>query len=142
MVRAPWPDVPIASIDPADIAAVAVTVLTRGHDGHATLAVTGPEPLTPGEQVATLAKTLRRALRYEPLTDAEARDQMQADTAAAFIDAFFRFFSDGEFDDSAVLDSVRRITGHEPRTFEQWARAHTGAFTGARGEPGMDASER
>lgn len=29
-VRAPWPDVPIASIDPADIAAVAATVLVGG----------------------------------------------------------------------------------------------------------------
>ena len=35
VVRAPWPDVPIASIDPADIAAVAATVLTqRGHEQH------------------------------------------------------------------------------------------------------------
>jgi len=46
----------------------------------------------------------------------------------AYVDAFFRFNSDGEFDDSAVVDTVSRITGRQPRRFEQWARAHARAF--------------
>lgn len=129
IVRAPWPAVPIAAIDPADIAAVASAVLTGpGHNGEA-LTLSGPEPLTPGEQVATLARALRRPLRYEPLSDDEARAAMAADgTPASLIDAFFRFFSAGEFDDSAVTATVRDITGRPPRTFEQWTQAHTGLF--------------
>jgi uncharacterized protein YbjT (DUF2867 family) len=129
VVRAPWPDVPIASIDPADIAAVAATVLTqRGHE-HTSPALSGPQPLTPGAQVDTLAQVLRRPLRYEPLDDRDARAQMAADTPAPVIDAFFRFFTDGEFDDSVLVDSVHEITGHQPRTFQEWARAHVPAFT-------------
>ncbi|HEY6423277.1 MAG TPA: hypothetical protein VIY28_08560 [Pseudonocardiaceae bacterium] len=54
---------------------------------------------------------------------------MQADTPPRIIDAFFRFFTDGEFDDSPVLDSVHRIIGHPPRTFEKWAAAHSHEFT-------------
>jgi uncharacterized protein YbjT (DUF2867 family) len=128
VVRAPWPDVAIAAIDPADIAAVAATVLTEpGHAGAAH-ALSGPAPLTPGDQVATLAEVLERPLRYEPLSDEQARAEMAADTPAPFIDAFFRFYSDGEFDDAPVLDAVERITGRPPRRFEQWARAHAGAF--------------
>jgi uncharacterized protein YbjT (DUF2867 family) len=128
VVRAPWPDVPIAAIDPADIAAVAATVLTEpGHEETAP-ALSGPQPLTPGEQVATLARVLERPLRYEPLSDEHARVAMREDTPPDFIDAFFRFFSDGEFDDSGVVDSVHRITGHHPRPFEQWVRAHAEAF--------------
>lgn len=129
VVRAPWPEVPIAVIDPADIAAVAATVLTEPGHVHTAPTLSGPQPLTPGEQVATLARALRRPLRYEPLSDHDARAQMQADTPAPVIDAFFRFFTDGEFDDSLVVDSVQAITGHQPRTFEQWARDHTHAFT-------------
>jgi hypothetical protein len=53
---------------------------------------------------------------------------MAADTPAPFLDAFFRFYSNGEFDDSPVLDNVERITGRPPRRFEQWARAHTDEF--------------
>ena len=128
VVRAPWPDVSIAAIDPADIATVAATVLTEpGHEGVAH-ALSGPAPLTPADQIDTLAAVLARPLRYEPLSDEEARFEMAADTPAPFIDAFFRFYSDGEFDDSPVLDTVQRITGHPPRRFEQWARAHAQAF--------------
>lgn len=129
VVRAPWPDVPIASIDPADIAAVAATVLTEpGHEGTA-LTLSGPDPMTPGQQVASLARVVRRPLRYEGLSDDEARAQMQTDTPAPFVDAFFRFFTDGEYDDSLVVDTVRRITGRQPRTFDQWAGQHADAFT-------------
>jgi uncharacterized protein YbjT (DUF2867 family) len=128
VVSAPWPGVPIAAIDPADIAAVAAAALTEpGYQGTA-LTLSGPQPLTPGDQVSTIARVLQRPLRYRPLTDDEARAQMAADTPAQLIDAFFRFFSAGEFDDSPVVDTVRQVTGRPPRTFEQWARAHAYLF--------------
>ena len=132
VVQAPWPDVPIASIDPADIAAVAASVLTEPGYERAAPSVSGPQPLTPGEQVATLAQALQRPLRYEALDDEQARAAMATDTPADFIDAFFRFFSHGEFDDAAVLDGVQQITGHPPRTFAQWAEAHAHAFSNGR----------
>ena len=52
-------------------------------------------------------------------------------TPASLIDAFFRFFSAGEFDDSAVTTTVHEITGRSPRTFDHWAHAHANLF----GEP-------
>ena len=120
VVRAPWPDISIAAIDPADIAAVAATVLAEpGHEGVAHT-LSGPAPLRPADQIDTLASLLARPLRYEPLSDQQARLEMAADTPAPFIDAFFRFYSDGEFDDSPVLDTVQQITGHPPRPFEYW----------------------
>jgi uncharacterized protein YbjT (DUF2867 family) len=128
VVRAPWPEVSIATIDPADIAAVAATVLTEPGHESATYALSGPESLRPAEQIEILAATLARPLRYEPLSDEQARAEMALDTPAPFIEAVFRFFSEGEFDDSPVLDTVQRITGHAPRRFEQWARAHAAAF--------------
>jgi uncharacterized protein YbjT (DUF2867 family) len=128
VVRAPWPEVAIASIDPADIAAAAAAVLTEpGHEGVAH-SLSGPEPLTPGRQIETLAAVLGRPLRYEPLSDEGARARMAADMPAPYVDAFFRFYSDGEFDDSAVVDAVDRITGRPPRGFEDWARAPAEAF--------------
>jgi uncharacterized protein YbjT (DUF2867 family) len=128
VVRAPWPDVPIAAIDPADIGAVAATALAdRGHDGQA-VSLSGPEPLTPGDQVATLGRTLGRPLRYEPLGDDEARADMLATTPAPVVDALFRFFSEGEYDDSVVLDTVETITGRPPRSFADWADVHADQF--------------
>lgn len=129
VVRAPWPDVSIAAIDPADIAAVAAGVLTE--DGHEGIAHTlsGPEPLTPADQIQALATVLSRPLRYEPLSDEQARIEMAADTPGPYLDAFFRFYSQGEFDDSRVVETVQQITGRRPRRFEQWARAHAGSFS-------------
>jgi uncharacterized protein YbjT (DUF2867 family) len=128
VVRAPWPNVAIASIDPADIASVAATVLSEPGHHKTTPTLSGPHPLTPSEQVTTLARVLGRPLRYEPLSDDEARAEMEADTPAPFVEAFFRFFTDGEFDDSPVVETVHEITGELPRTFEQWAHDHTDAF--------------
>ena len=128
LVQAPWPEVAIASIDPADIAAVAATALTEPGHERTELALSGPEPLTPGQQVAILADVLERPLRYEPLSDEAARTRMATDTPMPFIEAFFRFYSDGEFDDSIVLDTIERITRRPPRTFTDWARAHAQAF--------------
>jgi uncharacterized protein YbjT (DUF2867 family) len=130
VVRAPWADVPIAAIDPADIAAVAATALTEsGHRG-ASHELSGPQPLKPADQVATLGELLGRSLRYEPQSDEQARAEMAASTPAPYLEAFFRFYSDGEFDDSRVVDTVERITGRAPRRFEQWAQAHAAALRG------------
>ncbi len=128
VVRAPWPDVPIASIDPADIAAVAATALTRPVQENRALVLSGPRPLRPGDQVTALAGVLGRPLRYEPLSDDQARAEMLADTPAEVVDAFFRFFTDGEFDDSRVVDTVHELTGRPARTFEDWATEHTSAL--------------
>jgi uncharacterized protein YbjT (DUF2867 family) len=128
LVHAPWPDVPIAAIDPADIGAVAARALAEPGFEGAALELSGPEPLTPADQVATLAEVLGRPLRCEPLSDDQARAEMAADTPAAVVDAQFRFYSEGEFDDSPVVDTVRDVTRRPPRRFEQWARSHVDAF--------------
>lgn len=128
VVRAPWPDVPIAAIDPADIGAVAAVALTTpGHEGTA-LELSGPEPLTPADQVAVLAAALDRPLAYEPVDDETARAEMEADTPKPFVDAFFRFFSEGEYDDARVVDTVERVLGRPPRRFAEWAAAHAADF--------------
>ena len=49
---------------------------------------------------------------------------MTAAMPAEYVDAFFSFFVDGTLDESQVLPTVREVTGREPRSFVQWARAH------------------
>jgi hypothetical protein len=45
-----------------------------------------------------------------------------------FAQAFLRFFAKGEFDDSGTVPTVREMTGRDPRTFEDWAKAHKDLF--------------
>ena len=62
------------------------------------------------------------------MTDDDARAAMASDTPPAVVDALFRFFSDGEFDDSPVVDTVTRVTTHPATPFEHWARTHAHRF--------------
>jgi hypothetical protein len=78
--------------------------------------------------VAILGRVLGRELRFEGLSDAEARAEMSASMPAEYVDAFFSFFAEGKLDESRVLPTVEEITGKRPRTFEQWARLHADAF--------------
>jgi uncharacterized protein YbjT (DUF2867 family) len=128
VVRAPFANVPIAAIDPHDLAAVAAAALTSEGHRSTTYALTGPEAMLPADTVRVLGSVLGRNLRFEPQPDAEARVEMSASMDANVVDAFFRFFTKGEFDDSRVLPTVSEITGHQPRTFLQWASAHADAF--------------
>jgi uncharacterized protein YbjT (DUF2867 family) len=128
VVRAPWADVAVAAIDPMDIAAVAARALTTpGHEGKI-YRLTGPKPLVPADQVRVLADVLGRDLRFEAQPDDEARAEMSSAMPADYVDAFFRYFSEGTYDDSKVLPTVKDLLGREPRTFEQWATAHAGDF--------------
>lgn len=133
VLRGPWAEVPVAVIDPHDIAAVALTVLTMpelpgtGEEGHS-IPLSGPEALRPADRARILGSVLGRPLRFEGQADAEARAEMSRTVPAKYVDAFFRFFSDGEFDDSPVLSTVGDVTGRPARTFKDWAMAHAAEF--------------
>ncbi|MYT74368.1 MULTISPECIES: NAD(P)H-binding protein [unclassified Streptomyces] len=130
LVRAAFPSVRAAVVDPYDIGEVAARVLVSGgYDGRA-LALSGPEALTPGERVRVLGEVLGRALRFEGLSEEEARADLSARMPAAFVDAFFRFYGEGTLDESPVRDTVEKVTGRAPRAFSEWGAEHAGVFGG------------
>jgi uncharacterized protein YbjT (DUF2867 family) len=128
VIRAPFADVRVATIDPEDIGAVAAAVLTS--DAHESQAyrLSGPESLLPADRVAILANVLGRKLRFEGQSNEEARAEMSEAMPLEYVDAFFRFFVDGDIDESEVLPTVEEVTGRRPRSFEQWARVQAEAF--------------
>ena len=128
VVRAPFTGVRVAAIDPYDIAAVAAGALTSAEHEGRVYRLSGPEPLLPAEQVRVLAAVLGRDLRFEGQPDAEARAEMEDSIPTEYVDAFFSFYAEGTLDESKVYPTVEELTGRKPRTFEQWAIAHAGAF--------------
>ena len=115
-MRAPFADVPVAMVDPADIAAVAVVALTEpGHAG-AVHRLSGPDALTPPEQVRLLGEALGRELTFEEQPDAEA--------GAAGVD-IFRHHSDLE---SEVQDTVPRLLGRPAGSLADWLARNRTAF--------------
>jgi uncharacterized protein YbjT (DUF2867 family) len=127
VVRDPFPDVPIALVDPADLGAAAVAALEGGHDAE-TLRLTGPQALRPDEQVAIVARVTGRPMRFEPQPRDEARTEMREIMPEPFVEAIFRFFADGDYDDSRVDPTLPRVIGRPAGTLAAWAARHADRF--------------
>jgi uncharacterized protein YbjT (DUF2867 family) len=127
-IREPFADVPIATNDPRDIAAVAAVGLLADEPETRAHRITGPEALRAAQRVAILSEVLGRELAFKPLSNEEARQQMSASMPKAYVDAFFDFFVEGSVDETTVLPTVEAVTGRPPRTFRDWAQEHAGEF--------------
>jgi uncharacterized protein YbjT (DUF2867 family) len=120
VIRAPFSDVGVAMIDPADVAAVVATVLTEtGHTGE-TYRLSGPEALTPADQVDILAEVLERKLRFEAVPDIEARAAVPAQVGQAYADAQFEIFREHPQYESEILPTVEQILGRPPERLRSW----------------------
>lgn len=123
-VAAPFGDVPVAMVDPADVAAVAALALTEpGHAGR-TYRLSGPRALTPPEQVAVLAATLGRRLRFVAQADDAVRDQMPGEYAGAVL-GIFRGHPDLESD---VQPTVPDVLGRPAGDLASYVGRHRDAF--------------
>jgi uncharacterized protein YbjT (DUF2867 family) len=124
VVRGPYADAAGSPVHPADFATVAVAALTAAPgDGHAgaVYTVTGPQSLTHAEQVLLIGEAHGRALRYEELDEAAAR---QAISPYAPADLLFETWRRHVGNPAPVTDTVRRVTGRPPRTAQEWAAAY------------------
>ena len=128
VIRVPFADVAIATVDPADIGAVAVKALAGVGLAGRSLRLSGPRALLPAEQAEILGEALGRRLRVEPQSNEEARAEMSATMPSEYVDAFFDFFVEGAIDETTVLPTVGEVLGREPRDFEQWAAENVAAF--------------
>ncbi len=112
----------ISMVDARDVAEVAGRVLTE--DGHAgrTYTLSGPTAPTYPQLADMLSELTGRPVRYHYLSDfefdtwmaAEGRHHWETEHAAAIF-AFYRA-GGGEL----VTDHVQRITGHAPRSIEDF----------------------
>jgi uncharacterized protein YbjT (DUF2867 family) len=128
VIQGPFADVPISTIHPDDLGAVAARALTTtDHEGK-TYRLSGPEALRPAQQVAILARFTGRDLRFEAQTNEEARAGMEQAMPKEYVDAFFQFFAEGMIDETTVHPTFKEVTGRGPRTFEEWAQANADAF--------------
>jgi uncharacterized protein YbjT (DUF2867 family) len=77
-VAAPFPDVGLPMIDPADIAEVAVTLRDGRHAGR-TYELTGPTPISPRQRAQAIGDALGTPVRFVEQRREQARAQMLQD---------------------------------------------------------------
>jgi uncharacterized protein YbjT (DUF2867 family) len=127
---APAADAKIAMVDPRDVADVAALVLsTDGHDGRA-YELTGPQVVTFDDVAAELSVILGRQIRFVPLPDDEAVTQFVAAGTPEWIatNAVTQFGLLRQGTQNQTRDTVRALTGHEPRTLANFLRDHAAAY--------------
>src|SRR5262245_47208333 len=73
VIRGPYADAQVSPVHPADFAAVAVAALTDDAHAGKTYTITGGASFSLAEQVELLGEALGRPLRYQELTEAQAR---------------------------------------------------------------------
>jgi uncharacterized protein YbjT (DUF2867 family) len=129
VVHEPFADVPVAVVDPADIGAVAALALIDHGHHERSYRITGPEPSLAADRLAVLGNLLDRNLQLVAQPDEQARRDMHDNGLPSWlIDAFFRFFRAGEYDDSTVDPTAPTLLGRPLRTFSDWAHTHLNAF--------------
>jgi len=136
VVSAPLGDLPVAWVDPIDVAAVAYHLLVQPGPSGTGYPVTGPQAITPREQVAILGEVLRRPLAFVEITPDDARAQLVhhglPDLLARAVTESMTSPRHGH--GRTPTSTVEAVTGLAPRGYRDWAIAHRDAFvTGASG---------
>jgi (4-alkanoyl-5-oxo-2,5-dihydrofuran-3-yl)methyl phosphate reductase len=120
----------IASVHPADIAAVAVHALIAPKLTETIFEVTGDQPLTTAEKVDVLARVLGRQLRIVEVPAETAAQELVKNGipphVARAVGESFAAIRDGQA--ASITDTVERVTGRKPRSFESWVREHAAQF--------------
>ena len=120
----------IGMIDVRDIVDVAAAVLTgRGHEGKSYI-LTGPEPVSFHEVASTFSKVLGKQVQYVAVPHEASLQSMLSmgfpEWIARGYGELMEGFSEGFA--SSTTDSVATLSGHQARSFEQFARDFAQVF--------------
>ncbi|MFJ9147018.1 NAD(P)H-binding protein [Streptomyces sp. NPDC102270] len=128
MVGAPFGDVALPTIDPADIAEVAAVALREaGHAGRA-YELTGPAPISPRQQAMAIGDALGELVRFVEQSRAEARAQMLQFMPEPIVEATLDILGTPKAAEQRVSPDVEQVLGRPPRTFAEWAARNVAAF--------------
>ncbi|MFD8321917.1 NAD(P)H-binding protein [Kitasatospora purpeofusca] len=128
-IRLAHPDAHIAPIHPEDLADIATGALTGSSLTGSAPTLTGPASLTFREQLAVLAEALGREIPVERISRAEAEEQMGRHMPALVVTSLLDLWEAATHGPAPVHDTTLTLLGRPARTFQQWARENTAAFT-------------
>ncbi|WP_190200747.1 NmrA family NAD(P)-binding protein [Streptomyces djakartensis] len=128
-VREPFVARLSAMVHEGDIGAVAAVALTEEGHGHQEYVITGPEVLTVGDKVATIAAELGRDIALVELTEEQALAQWRAEYLPEDVIGFLlQAYGNTPEVGRTVSGTVEKVTGRPARTFAQWAAEHADSF--------------
>ncbi|GAA1890148.1 NAD(P)H-binding protein [Streptomyces durmitorensis] len=127
-VAAPFGDVGVPVIDPADIAEVAAACLVDDRHTGGVYELTGPEVITPRQQAEVIAAALSSPVRFHELTRDEARAAMTRFVPAELADDTLDIIAAPIPAELRISPDVERVLGRAPRPFSDWVSRNITAF--------------
>ncbi|MEV6862411.1 NAD(P)H-binding protein [Streptosporangium subroseum] len=127
-VTAPFGDVALPTVDPADIAEVAVAALRDGGHAGRTYELTGPASITSRQRAQAIGEALGTPVRFIEQSREEARAQMLQFMPEPVADGTLSILGEPSAAEQRVSPDVERILGRSPRTFAEWAVRNVAAF--------------
>ncbi|MEU2681742.1 NAD(P)H-binding protein [Streptomyces sp. NPDC007107] len=128
VVAAPFGDIGVPIIDPADIAEVAAACLLEDQHAGGIYELTGPEVITPRQQAAAIATALGSPVAFQELTREEAATAMTRSMPAELANDTLDILGSPNAAELRVSPDVRKVLGRAPRSFADWAARHVAAF--------------
>jgi len=125
-LRLPLEQISMSPVDLQDVAEAAARLLTEGgHEGES-LRMTGPEALPLAQIAAILGRVMGRPVRYEAVSWAERRQQLEkAGLPDFFLDALADQAAERVRHPQAIVDlGTHQLFGIIPTSFEQFAQRH------------------
>ena len=125
------PDGRNALIDSTDVVDAAIAVLTEPSKRGKRHVLTGPFALTWPDVADRLTQALGRPIRYDAVSIDERRAQLEAGGLASWrVDLLLGLDAINRSDLYATpTDAVRQLTGHPPRTVEEYIERNLAAFS-------------
>jgi uncharacterized protein YbjT (DUF2867 family) len=120
----------VAPVDPRDVAAAAAVALTQpGHSGQG-YELTGSELFTIGEMVQVISHLLGKPIQYVDIPPIAAKlFMLKSGMDKVLVNALMEMLASLRKNEGAIVtDTVQRVTGNPPRTFEAWCCEHLQAF--------------
>ncbi|SHM48420.1 SDR family oxidoreductase [Streptomyces yunnanensis] len=127
-VAAPFGDVGVPVIDPADIAEVAAACLLDDRHTGRVYELTGPEVITPRQQTEAIAAALGSPVRFHELTRDEAKATMTRFVPVELADDTLDIISAPNPAELRISPDVERVLGRAPRPFRSWVARNIDAF--------------
>ncbi|WP_426367980.1 SDR family oxidoreductase [Streptomyces sp. E-08] len=127
-VAAPFGDVGVPVIDPADIADVAAACLLDDRHAGGVYELTGPEVITPRQQAEAIATALGSPVRFHELTRDEAKAMMTRFVPVELADDTLDIVSAPNPAELRISPDVERVVGRAPRPFSDWVARNIAVF--------------
>ncbi|WP_432893922.1 NAD(P)H-binding protein [Kribbella sp. CA-245084] len=127
-MAAPFADVALPAVDPADIADVAAAALRDPSHAGAIYTLTGPAAISPRQQAEVIAQAVGEPVQFTELSRDQARTGMLTFMPEPVVEATLDVLGTPTAVEQAVNPDVPKVLGRPASTFADWVSRNVQAF--------------